>query len=79
MRTIETAPPRELPNTALPLFTIPDAAEVLGVSVNYLYERIRDARIASVNLGTDTKPKLRIRADTLQHFIQKLTSDGDVA
>lgn len=66
-----------LPMTALPLFTVADAAETLGVSLNYLYERIRDNRIATVNLGSDNKPKLRIRADTLQSFIQNLTSGGD--
>ena len=65
-----------LPLTALPLFTIADAAETLGVSLNYLYERIRDHRIATVNLGSDNKPKLRIRADTLQTFIQERTSGG---
>ena len=66
-----------LPMAALPLFTVADAAETLGVSLNYLYERIRDNRIATVNLGSDNKPKLRIRADTLQSFIQNLTSGGD--
>ena len=63
-----------LPPTALPLYTVADAAEALGVSRAYLYERIQDNRIATVDLGTDNKPKLRIRADSLQAFIQELTT-----
>lgn len=63
-----------LPPTALPLYTVADTAEALGVSLNFLYERIRDNRIATVNLGSDIKPKLRIRADTLQAFIQDRTA-----
>lgn len=62
-----------LPLTALPLYTVADAAEMLGVSLNYFYERIRDGRISTVDLGTEKKPKLRIRADSLQQFIQDLT------
>jgi excisionase family DNA binding protein len=65
-----------LPPTALPLYTVADAAEALGVSLNYMYERIRDNRMATVNLGTDNKPKLRVRADTLQSFIQERTTAG---
>jgi hypothetical protein len=63
-----------LPPTALPLFTVADAAEMIGVKPNYLYARIRDSRIATVNLGSEAKPKLRIRADHLQQFIQDLTT-----
>lgn len=63
-----------LPPTALPLYTVADAAQALGVSLNYMYERIRDNRIATVDLGSDIKPKLRIRADTLQSFIQDRTT-----
>ena len=70
-----------LPNSALPLYTIADAAEALGVKPNYFYERIRDGRIATVNLGSEERPKLRIRADDLQAFIQERTTPatGDAA
>jgi excisionase family DNA binding protein len=63
-----------LPVTALPLFTVADAAEAIGVTPNYFYERIRDGRITTVNIGSDVRPKLRIRADTLQQFIQERTT-----
>lgn len=68
-----------LPPTALPLYTVADAAEALGVSLNYLYERIRDSRMATVNLGSDIKPKLRIRADHLHTYIQDRTTAGAAA
>lgn len=72
--------PEPLPLAALPLYTVADAAEALGVSLNYMYERIRDNRIATVNLGSDLKPKLRIPANALQDFIQeRLTSPEPVA
>ena len=64
----------ELPSTALPLYTVADAAEMIGVKPNYFYERIRDGRIATVNLGSEDRPKLRIRADHLQAFIQERTT-----
>jgi excisionase family DNA binding protein len=70
-----------LPHTALPLYTVADAAQAIGVKPNYFYERIRDGRIATVNIGSDLKPKLRIRNDTLQAFIQERTTPalGDAA
>ena len=67
-------PTEALPSTALPLYTIADAAEAIGVKPNYFYERIRDGRITTVNLGTEAKPKLRLRADTLRDFIQERTT-----
>lgn len=68
--------PEPLPPTALPLYTVADAAEALGVSLSYMYERIRDQQITTVDLGSDLKPKLRIRADTLQGFIQERTTQA---
>ncbi|WGM21830.1 helix-turn-helix domain-containing protein [Paenarthrobacter sp. OM7] len=49
-----------LPSSALPLHTVADAAKQLGVSLNFLYERIRGNEIPTVNLGTDSQKKLRI-------------------
>lgn len=63
-----------LPATALPLYTIDDAATALGVSEGFLRERIRDNQIATVDLGSAQRPKLRIRSDTLQDYIQARTT-----
>ena len=63
-----------LPTSALPLYTVADAAAALGVKPNYFYERIRDGIVTTVNIGTDLRPKLRIRNDTLQAFIEERTT-----
>lgn len=63
-----------LPDSALPLFTVRDAAKQFGVTPNYFYERIRDGRVTTVNIGTELKPKLRIRNDTLQKLIESQTT-----
>lgn len=66
----------ELPSSALPLYTVPDSAEALGVSSSFLYQQIRDHNLATVNLGTEERPKLRIRADHLQAYIQERTTEA---
>ena len=66
-----------LPLAALPLYTVADAAEALGVSRAYLYERIQDNQIATVKLGSDAKPKLRIPANALQAFLQERLTSPD--
>lgn len=66
--------PEKLPASALPLFTVADAAKAFGVTPNYFYERIRDGRIATVDIGTELKPKLRIRNDTLQDLVAQNTT-----
>jgi excisionase family DNA binding protein len=63
-----------LPPTALPLYTVADSAEALGVSLSFLYQQIRDGRLATVDLGSEDRPKLRIRADHLQSYIQERTT-----
>jgi excisionase family DNA binding protein len=68
--------PEPLPSTALPLFTVGDAAEMLGVSQTYVYDQIRDGGIPAVDLGTAKKSKFRIRADHLQQFIQDRTTQA---
>lgn len=68
-----------LPPAALPLYTVADAALALGVSTAYIYEQIRDNQIPTVELGTDKKSKLRIRADSLHAFIQERTSTAVLA
>ena len=69
-----STPTETLPLAALPLYTVADAAKAVGVKPNYFYERIRDGRIATVDIGSELKPKLRIRNDTLQAFIQERTT-----
>lgn len=62
------------PHPPLRLYTVADAAEALGVSQSYLYEQIREGRISTVELGTDKKSKLRIRASELEAFIEARTT-----
>lgn len=63
-----------LPLTALPLYTVADSAEALGVSLSFLYQQIRDGHLSTVDLGSEDRPKLRIRADHLQAYIQERTT-----
>ncbi|KQR01459.1 hypothetical protein ASF74_07800 [Arthrobacter sp. Leaf145] len=63
-----------LQSSALPLHTVADAAKQLGVSLNFLYERIRGNEIPTVNLGTDTQKKLRIRDDSLRAWVEARTT-----
>lgn len=65
-----------MPATAFPLFTVADAAEMLGVKTTYLYDRIQSGLITAVDLGSAARPKLRLRADTLQQFIQERTIEA---
>ncbi|WP_168404740.1 helix-turn-helix domain-containing protein [Arthrobacter silvisoli] len=58
------------------LLTIIDAAEVLGVSKHYVQDRIKDGELRIVELGSNIRAKLRVRADDLQAFIDGRTSAG---
>jgi len=54
---------------AVRLYSVAAAAELLGVSRYYIYDRIADGQIRRVvELGTGNH-KQRIRADVLQEFI----------
>ena len=55
------------------LFTVAGAAEVLGVSTDYVYARINQGELKVVELGTGTKAKQRISATELQRFIDSRT------
>jgi excisionase family DNA binding protein len=57
------------------LYTVAEAAETLGTSKAYVYERLRAGELRSVDLGTPAKRKLRIRADDLQAFIDARTTN----
>ncbi|MET4094602.1 helix-turn-helix domain-containing protein [Arthrobacter sp. UYCu712] len=65
---------------ALPLYTIADAAEAIGVSTAFMYDRIRENKIASVDLGQGGgRQKLRIPADALQTFLQERLTSPDLS
>lgn len=57
---------------AVRLYPVSKAAEVLGVSVNYVYDRIQNGDIPVVELG-EGRAKQRVRADDLQAFIDSRT------
>lgn len=74
MQTTKTPQP-----VALPLYTIPDAAEMLRTSETYLRDRIKAGELSSVDLGTPHKQKLRIPADALQAFLQQRLTTATAA
>lgn len=55
------------------LYSVKSAAEMLEVSIYYVYDRIKDGSLPHiVDLG-GTRGKYRIRADALQKFIESRT------
>ena len=55
------------------IYSVASAAELLGVSTDYVYSRVKDGSITRlVDLG-GSKAKYRIRADALQAFIDSRT------
>lgn len=64
--------PHVLPNQATRLYPVSEAARLLGVSADYVYDRINNGEIPIVELGHG-RPKQRIRADDLQTFIDART------
>jgi excisionase family DNA binding protein len=61
---------------AIRLYPVAEAAKLLGVSVDYVYDRIKERVIPVVELGHG-RPKQRIRADDLQAFIDSRTYGND--
>lgn len=51
------------------VYNVKDAAVLLGVGKDYLYERIKTGEIPIVQLGTENKSMRRIAATDLQAFI----------
>lgn len=58
------------------LLSVVDAAEVLGVSKHYVQDRINAGELRIVELATNVRQKIRVRADDLQAFIDNRTSVG---
>lgn len=59
--------------TATKLYTTAEAGEILGVTGKTVWVWVNAGRIRAVNLSTGGKPKLRIREDDLQKFIEERT------
>lgn len=61
--------------TTTKLFTIPQAADQLGVSPNHVYRLIAAGALRSVDMRQpkSRKAKTRVRADDLAAFIDKQT------
>lgn len=54
------------------LYSVVRAAEILGTSDDYVYDRINEGKLRAVELGTG-RAKQRVRADDLQAFIDART------
>ncbi|WP_422934953.1 helix-turn-helix domain-containing protein [Sinomonas sp. P47F7] len=61
------------PVNPLRLFTVAEAAEILGTGDDYVRGRIAAGEIAVVELGTKTRAKTRVNAVELHRFIQGRT------
>lgn len=57
------------PITAPALLTAMQAAEYLSTGKNYVYRRINDGTLPTVQLATGSKPKTRIPRQALDKFI----------
>lgn len=65
-------PPLE-PVPPFRLYSVKSAAEMLEVSIYYVYDRIKDGSLSpAIDLG-GARGKLRIRADALEKFIESRT------
>jgi|GEM_PF-4020799 len=59
---------------AVRLYTAVEASQILGVSDDYIYSRWDDRTLRQVDVGTNGRRKLRVRADDLQAFIDARTA-----
>lgn len=58
---------------ATPLYSVSGAAVVLGVSVRTAYRLIEQGALRAIDISESERPRLRVRADDLQHFIDVRT------
>ena len=58
---------------AVRLYSTAQAAERLGVSSDFIEDRVHSGQLRVVELGSDRRQKWRIRADDLQAFIDSRT------
>lgn len=59
--------------TATQLHTTAEAGQILGVTGVTVWRWVNAGRIRAVDIGAGDKPKLRIRDDDLQAFIEEQT------
>lgn len=58
------------------LYTVREAGEQLGIGRNAVYTLINTGELRVVNVaGAGKRPKLRVRADDLQRFVDANTHD----
>ncbi|WOH20158.1 helix-turn-helix domain-containing protein [Paenarthrobacter sp. GOM3] len=74
MATIPTRPTlgNGAPTEAVRLYSTKDAAELMGMSDDWVRARIKDGSLRAVELGS-SRQKWRVRADDLQAFIDART------
>lgn len=65
--------PKRRVSEATRLYSIPGAADVLGVSVRTVYRLIEQGRLRSIDISESPRPRARVRADDLQQFIDVRT------
>lgn len=56
------------------LYTAVEAGGILGVSDDFIYARQKDRTLRVVDVGTNGRKKLRVRADDLQAYIDARTA-----
>lgn len=60
---------------ATQLYSTEEAGEILGVTSVTVRRWVNQGRIRVVEISTGNRPKLRIREDDLQKFIEERTLD----
>lgn len=69
MRTITTTV-----TEAVRLYTVAQAADLLNTSVHTVYRLINDGTLTQTDIGSNSRARLRVRADTLQTYIDARTT-----
>ena len=76
-------PPPVSTGTGLPavrLYSIPETAELLGVSTDTVYRLVYDTEsgqvdgLRAIDIGRDGRRRLRIRADDYEDYVNSLSS-----
>ncbi|MFB2571398.1 helix-turn-helix domain-containing protein [Micrococcus sp. IITD107] len=68
--------PKRRVSEATRLYSIPGAADVLGVSVRTVYRLIEQGRLRAIDISESPRPRARVRADDLQQFIDVRTPES---
>ena len=54
-----------------PLYTVKEAAALLKVHYNTVYRYINEGIIPAIRLGVSRKPRIRIKAEIINHLMEK--------